>query len=119
MARIDGDGRLLPERLPSPFDDGVLTLSHDMFDADAMIFPDGAGDALTYGPADGPHLRFTFENLPNLAIWQKPGAPYLCIEPWHGLNAPLGAGPDMTERPATIVLAAGAVAEFAFAVTFP
>jgi galactose mutarotase-like enzyme len=119
LARIDGAGRLLPDHLPSPFEAGVLTLSHDMFGDDAMIFPQGAGAGLTYGPANGPQLRFAFENLPNLALWQKPGAPYLCIEPWHGLNAPLGAGPDMTERPATMVLAAGDVAEFAFTVTFP
>lgn len=118
LVRIDDDGLLLDDRHPSPFANGVLTLAHGQFDADAMIFPEGAGDALRY-EAEGASLRFTFENLPNLALWQKPGAPYLCIEPWHGMAARAGASRQMTDRPGTQVLAPGRSADFAFAVTFP
>ena len=26
-----------------------------------------------------------YTGAPHLGIWQKPGAPYVCIEPWCGL----------------------------------
>ena len=118
LARIGEDGLLRDERHPSPFEKVVLSLETSLFDDDALIFPEGAGDGLRF-EADGASLRFTFENLPNLALWQKPGAPYLCIEPWHGMAARAGASPQMTERPGTLELAPGRSAEFSFTVTFP
>ena len=27
-------------------------------------------------------LSFSFKDFPDLAIWSKPGAPFICIEPW-------------------------------------
>lgn len=118
LARLEGG--LLPERvLPSPFDAGRLTLAHSMFEEDAMIFPQGAGTGLAYGVEAGPQLHFSFENLPNLALWQKPGAPFLCVEPWHGMAASVGAGVELAARPSTTVLTGGATARYAFTVKIP
>ena len=116
MARLR-DGLLPPERLPSPFADGMLTLSEGLFDADAMIFPEGAGEALSYGVEAGPGLSFRFDNLPNLALWSKPGAAFLCVEPWHGMAAQSGAGPQIADRPFSTTLAPQAVARFGYSVT--
>jgi galactose mutarotase-like enzyme len=116
MARLSG-GLLPPERLPSPFTAGRLDLAHDQFEADAMIFPEGAGEALRYGVPGGPALEFEFDNLPNLALWQPPGAPFLCVEPWHGMAAATGASPQVAERPFSQSLAPGATSRFAWRVT--
>jgi galactose mutarotase-like enzyme len=116
LVRIDGNGLVEPPRLPSPFDAGRLTLDSAMFQADAMIFPEGAGTALTYAAEDGPALSFRFDNLPNLALWQKPGAPYICIEPWHGMAAETGAPNDLAKRPYSVTLPAGEAARFSFSV---
>ena len=116
LARIDGP--CLPDtRLPSPFRAGRLTLDPAQFEADAMIFPDGAGPALSYGVADGPRLDFRFDNLPHLAIWQKPGAPFLCIEPWQGMHALPGTGNQLADRPGALILAPGARHRAAWSVT--
>lgn len=118
LSRLEGG--LIPSTLmDSPFKSGRLTVQHSMFDADAMIFPQGAGNGLTYGVDGGPQLHFTFENLPNLALWQKVGAPFLCIEPWHGMAAKAGAGLELAARPATTVLTPGGNARFAFSVELP
>ena len=117
LARIE-DGLLPDSRLPSPFTNGRMTLSHDQFKADAMIFPEGAGKGLRYGPDSGPALQFTFKNLPNLALWQKPGAPFLCVEPWHGMTARKDAGHQITDRPGTLTLAPGTAARFSWSVTW-
>lgn len=115
LARLQ-DGLLRPDRLPSPFVQGRLDLDPALFEEDAMIFPEGAGEALTFAAEGGPTLRFTFENAPNLGIWQKPGAPFLCIEPWHGMAATVGAGPEMTDRPGTIALDPGETSAIAYSV---
>lgn len=106
-------GLLLREKTRSPFVKGQLALSPDLFAEDALVFTEGAGEALSYGPPDGPQIRFRFENLPFIAFWSKPGAAFVCIEPWHGAAAFSGAGPAIEDRPGTIVLAPGAVARFA------
>ncbi len=113
------DGLIDPARLPSPFKAGRLTLAAAGFEADAMIFPEGAGPGLTYAAEGGPELHFAFENLPNLALWQKPGAPYICIEPWHGMAAVRGGGNAIEDRPSTTLLPPGDTARFGFTVTFP
>jgi len=118
MVRVKG-GLIDPERLPSPFSNGRLVLDPAGFEADAMIFPEGAGTGLTYAAEGGPSLHFTFENLPNLALWQKPGAPYICIEPWHGMAALRGGSDAIEERPSTSLLSPGETARFTYTVTFP
>lgn len=117
LARIR-DKRLPEDRLPSPFLDGYLALDPAQFEDDAMIFPEGAGQALTYGAENGPSLRFAFETLPHLALWSKPsGAPFLCVEPWHGMHARTGASAQLGDRPGSLELPPGQTARFAYHVT--
>ncbi len=118
LVRLEG-GLVKPGTLPSPFSAGHLLLDHTLFDADAMIFPDAAGHGLAYGVEGGPRLRFEFENLPNLALWSKPGAPFLCVEPWHGTAADIGGSRELSDRPYTTILAPGATARFSFTVEIP
>ncbi|WP_439624402.1 aldose 1-epimerase family protein [Shinella sp.] len=113
------NGLLAQERQRSPFENGRLMLAHSLFENDALVFPEGAGDGLTYEAEGGPALKFRFENLPNLALWTKPGAPFLCVEPWHGTAAELGGSRELKDRPSTTVLASGETKRFAFTVTFP
>lgn len=113
------NGLLSQVRETSPFGKGRLVLAQGQFENDALVFPEGAGDGLTYEAEGGPALKFHFENLPNLALWTKPGAPFLCIEPWHGTAAEYGGSRELKDRPYTTVLSAGESRHFAFSVTFP
>ena len=113
LIRLD-HGLVVTKELPSPFQAGMLVLEHDLFEADAMLFPDGAGAGLTYGCPGGPSIKFEFENLPNLALWSKPGAPFVCIEPWHGTAALVDGSDDLEQRPFAKVLGPGATARFEF-----
>ncbi len=112
-------GLLSQGREPSPFEKGRLELAHDLFENDALVFPEDAGDGLDYLAEGGPSLRFRFDNLPNLALWTKPGAPFLCIEPWHGTAAQYGGSRELRDRPYTTLLGPGERKRFAFTVTFP
>lgn len=111
-------GGLIAEgHLPSPFRDGILTLAPELFHDDALIFPEGAGTVLCYGPDDGPHLEITSQNLPSLALWTKPGAGFLCIEPWQGMAARQDGGPALEARPGALRLGPGESRRFALTVT--
>jgi galactose mutarotase-like enzyme len=112
LIRLSG-GLLKPEPLPSPFRNGVLALKHELFETDAMLFPEGAGAGLTYAAGDRA-IRFTWENLPNFAIWSKPGAPFVCLEPWHGTAAEVDGSDELAERPYGEVLGPGATGRYSF-----
>ena len=51
---------------------------------------------MTYGAAEGPQLDIGFPDTPKLGIWTKPGAHYVCIEPWHGIADPVGFTGDIS-----------------------
>ena len=118
MVRHD-KGLLLSARHPSPFREGKLKLGHEQFDDGPMIFPEGSGATLKYGVKDGPGLGLKFDNLPNLALWTKLRAPFICIEPWHGLAAELGGPDDIVARPSSMTLRSGHSAKFSYQVELP
>jgi galactose mutarotase-like enzyme len=107
------EGLVKPGKLPSPFTEGELALHDDLFKADALIFPEGAGTGLRY-EAEGRAIHFTWDNLPNLAIWSKQGAPFVCLEPWHGTAAMVGGSDALEERPYIEVLEPGASKHYGF-----
>lgn len=113
LHRLSG-GLVEPEALPSPFENGRLVLEQNLFAQDAMLFPEGAGAGLLYGPEAGPQVHFTWENLPNFALWTKPGGDFICLEPWHGTAAEVGGSDELSERPFSELLGPGARARYSF-----
>ena len=53
-------------------------------------------------------------DVPYLGIWAKPGAPYVCIEPWCGVNDDRRARADISEKDAIQRLPAGGVFDLAY-----
>ena len=110
--QLDADGMILPVAHASPFQQGEMTLAHEQFANDALIFPFGIGQGITFAAEGGSSVVLSWSNLPDFAVWQKEGAPYLCLEPWHGMAARKGAGDAMTARPSTVVLTPNATVKF-------
>ena len=117
LHRLSG-GLVEPEALPSPVDKGRLELDHSLFAQDAMLFLEGAGAGLRYGPDQGPNVHFTWENLPNFALWTKSVAGFICLEPWHGTAAEVGGSEELSERPYSVLLGPGARARYSFRAEF-
>ena len=114
---LQPDGLLDRKLVPGPFDEGQFEVSDQHFEHGALVFPNGA-EPLRYGPRGGPHLDLKFDNLPDLAFWRPVGAPFLCIEPWHGTSSIVDDEPDIEKRPNSVVLQAGEVRKFAYHVTY-
>lgn len=64
-----------------------LRLNTTLFDNDALIFRSiKSHHATLRSDITGDILRVDFQEFPYLGIWAKPGAPFVCIEPWHGIT---------------------------------
>ena len=73
----------------------------DIFNEDALILNGIKSENITLMHKNGKNtVKFNMGGSPYLGIWAKPGAPYVCIEPWYGLN-------DTPERKADLSLKAG------------
>lgn len=116
--RLDAGGLRAPDLHPSAFVDGVLTLDHGLFEADALIIPEGAGSRAWYGADGRPGIALDFADLPQLGIWTKPYGPFICIEPWQGLTSPADPNEPLDRREGAIVLAPGEACSFTLTATF-
>lgn len=109
IRRLDpATGLVAPEPQPSPVEGKVYAPGYADFEADALIWNELQSRSLTYGVPGQPRLRIDFPDMAMLGIWQKPGARFLCIEPWAGIADPLGFTGDFTQKPGVITLAPGA-----------
>lgn len=108
IRRINAEGLLLPEALPTPVANRRLMLSDDLFRDDVMIFDKLNSRSLRYGPVGGPLVEVRFPDAQYLGLWTKPGAPFICIEPWQGITDPAGFAEDFTRKPGVFTVAPGA-----------
>jgi galactose mutarotase-like enzyme len=115
--RIDAAGLLTPERQPTPITRRRLALADSLFQDDVLIFDQVKSRAVLYGSHDGPRIRVGFPDTPYLGIWTKPGASFICIEPWHGITDPRGFMGDFAEKPGVFILKAGESMSAKMAVT--
>ncbi|MET0249152.1 MAG: aldose 1-epimerase family protein [Sphingobium sp.] len=102
---------------PSPVIGDTLAPTYAMFEGDALIWDDLASRSLLWGVPGQPRLRIAFPDTPWLGLWQKPGAHYLCVEPWAGMADLEGFEGDVWEKQGIMALAPGAKRRFRMAVT--
>lgn len=118
IRRIEPDsGLVLPESFPSPLEGRILHPDPSQFEADALIWDHLESRSVTFGATGGTQISIAFPDSPMLGIWQKPGAAYLCIEPWQGIADPIGFTGDFREKPGVISLPAGATQTFRMDIT--
>jgi galactose mutarotase-like enzyme len=92
---------------PSPLDGRILPLRDDLFSNDALIWDPVRSRRVTYGAPNGPQLDIAFPDTAKLGIWTKPGARFLCIEPWHGIADPDGFTGEFRDKPGIFEIAPG------------
>ena len=110
-------GLIALESVPSPVKGQVLAPTHAMFDGDALIWDRLESRSLLWGAPGTPSLRIDFPDTPWLGLWQKPGAHYLCVEPWAGMADPVGFTGEVWDKPGVIRLAPGEEQRFRMDVT--
>lgn len=103
------DGLLLPTPQPTPVEGNILKLSERLFDEDAVIMDQPASTSVRYAAERGPALEMSWQGFQELGVWSKPGgAPFLCIEPWHGIASPGDFDGDFVDKPGLMLIAPAA-----------
>lgn len=84
---LDDSGLVTDTPKPVINNSKILPLTTSLFDDDALIFRNLKSRKVTLkSRKSGDALSIHFDGFPYLGIWAKPGAPFVCIEPWHGLT---------------------------------
>lgn len=107
IRRIDHTGLGHPHGFPTPVRGHTMALDDSLFADDAVIFDRLSSRRLWYGVPGHPGLRVDFPDCPHLGIWMKPGAPYLCLEPWQGFAPDIGDDGDLARRPGIVPIPPG------------
>jgi galactose mutarotase-like enzyme len=96
-------GLFSPKTRKIPLPGRELALTPSLFD-DALCFLDARSSGLDFfardaAGAEKPVLRMELENFPHIALWSRPGAPFLCLEAWTGHGDPEGFSGDIFAKP--------------------
>jgi galactose mutarotase-like enzyme len=115
---VTPDALIADAPLRTPVEGDVLHLRDDLFAVDAVILDRPESRGLFYGVPGQPGVRVDYPDMPELGIWTKPGAGYLCIEPWQGMADPEGFAGDFREKPGVVQVAPGESRAFAMQLAF-
>ena len=80
-----------------------LVITSELFEEDALIFEGLNSDAVTLQGADY-QVIVDLGGCPYLGIWAMPGAPYVCIEPWYGIDDFADADCNFTHKKGVVIL---------------
>ena len=101
---------------PNPAVDAIFAPDDGLFERDAMVFLNQRSHHVRFGVPGEPGLEIAFPGMPDLGIWSKPGAPFLCIEPWAGYASPENAPAEFAQKPGLSLVPPGGSKSFAMAV---
>ncbi len=92
-----------------------LSLTADMFANDALVFKNLKSRKVSLKSKLHNHrISISYPNFNYLGIWAKPGAPFICLEPWIGCADTEGPGVELSEKEGIKKLDPGHVFEVDF-----
>lgn len=103
-----------------PYAQGVreLPLRYEMFADDSMLFRGLKSRRIRLLHAGKPVTEVEFSPYEHLLLWTKPGAPYICIEPWNGVPDYADADGELPHKKGILRIDGGGEIEMEHAVTF-
>ncbi len=115
--RIDHESILIDEKFPVEMIGNKIELTKTLFDDDALILSDfQSKNVKIISKEHNRVISFDFDS-PFLGIWAKPNAPYVCIEPWWGINDDYHKKPDFSQKRGIMALEPKASQEFTWEVS--
>ncbi|WP_026953956.1 aldose 1-epimerase family protein [Algoriphagus vanfongensis] len=98
-------------------DSQTIQLTDHIFDGDALVFKHlKSREVSLHHQTRGPLVSLEFNDFDYLGIWAKPGAPYVCLEPWLGIGDAEDHSGLFTDKDGIRALKAGQVEEKSFSV---
>lgn len=86
-----------------------LLLDKKLFIKDAIFLKGPRSQSIELIRSGAPCIRLRFPKVPYLGLWCKPSAnvPYVCIEPWYGVDDSVNSNPDIAAKEGINTLAPG------------
>lgn len=94
--------------------DHKLPLNYELFEKDALVFKSVPAKEITILENGKPQIKVRFSDFPDLGIWTKVGAPFLCIEPWFGYSDSASSNGNIVEKDGIQIVGANETFEAAF-----
>lgn len=85
--------------------DNAIQLSEDIFNDDALVFRHIQSGTISLRRQGNTLLTVDTGGAPHLGLWAKPGAPFVCIEPWFGTSDFVDSTGDFAKKPDLLSLA--------------
>lgn len=103
-------GNLLSnQKLPIIKDSNLLPLYDKYFTIDALVFKDLKSRSATLrNRKTGRAVKVDFPDDKYFLLWHKPGSPYICLEPWSGIQDSVDSSFDITKKEGILALDGGA-----------
>jgi galactose mutarotase-like enzyme len=102
------DGLLRAASEPSPIEGRTLALAERLFADDAIILDQPRSTSVRYAADQGPSIEMSWQGFRQLGVWSRPGgAPFLCIEPWHGFASPSDCDGEFAAKPGVMQIGRG------------
>ena len=117
MSQLNG-GLLKPHKVASPMKNRLIQLKDELFENDAMIFDRIVNHEIIYNADNAYQIKMKFADFPQFALWTKPGAPFICLEPWYGFASPEGFDDDIRKKPGIMLLPENSEVQLAYSMEF-
>ena len=84
-----------------------IDLDYKYFLVDAIVNRNLKSDVICLLNSDNHGIKFTYNGFNTIAFWTRPGAKYLCFEPWHGYADLYDTNQDFLTKPDLIEIKPG------------
>ena len=109
----------LPETYPLLKNEKEIVITKDIFKEDALILEGVRSKCITLNSQNTDRkIIFDLGGSPYLGIWAKPGASYVCIEPWCGINDSTEKKSDFSKKDGIQKISPDSVFEFTWNAEF-
>ncbi len=99
--RIGSDGLISKDTLKIAENTDTIPFEYSLFDGDALVFENYPYSKCTLASRkSGRGVEIDFKGFPYLGIWSpaKVKAPFVCIEPWYGINSAIDETIDFNAK---------------------
>jgi galactose mutarotase-like enzyme len=114
---LDAQGLLGPPSRPSPLAGRLLPLGDHLFAQDALVFRPVQSRWVRYSAPGSWSLRMAWDGFPHLGVWSRPGAGFLCLEPWRGYASPVNFAGEFAGKPGVFTVRPGGTVSAHYTVT--
>jgi len=112
---LSPEGFYTGETRPIPTKGNKLYLTRDLFKNDALVFKDlRSKEVCIKSDKHDQSISVEFPHFHYLGLWSKPGADFLCVEPWLGCADTVDKHVDISQKEDIQQLKQGHVFEAAF-----